>query len=168
LGRGQVILAIGLIVAAAAPAAASGTATGDQAQLIIQGSIEPRCDFSDVPATANLGALVNGQTKDIGALRFRCNLADQGNVTLTVQSEQGGLHREGGEEVVAYAASWDVQGNGNNFVEASSLTTPVTFVLASGTAAADEGGMYRVRVTGGTDTLIAGTYRDRITYTISP
>jgi hypothetical protein len=141
---------------------------GDQAQLLIHGTIEPRCGFSEVPAAADLGGLAHGRTSDIGALRFRCNLADQASVSLTVQSENGGLKREGGEEVVAYAASWDVQGNGANFVEASSLASPTGFTLASGTAAADEGGMYRVRVTGPTDALIAGTYRDRIIYTISP
>lgn len=136
-------------------------------QLEVRGRIEPKCGFTEVPPPTDLGVLHQDQTISLGTLAFRCNLADAANVNLTVQSENGGLRREGGTETVAYAAAWNVQGHGN-FVEASSLTSPVGFTLSSGSPAGSEGGEFQVRITGATGALLAGTYRDRIIYTISP
>lgn len=157
-------MACALLCLLSAPALA---AEGAQVQLEVRGRIEPKCGFSEVPPPTDLGVLHQGQTISLGILSFRCNLADTANVNLTVQSENGGLQREGGSEKVDYAAAWSVQGHGN-FVEASGLTSPVGFTLLSGSPASNEGGEFQVRITGATDGLLAGTYRDRIIYTISP
>jgi hypothetical protein len=143
-------------------------ATGGSAELILEGSIEPRCSFTDVPEAKALGPLATGQTLELGTLGFRCNLPDNPDVQLTIQSQHGALTRDGGSESVGYAASWDVQGHGNDYTPAADFAAQHGFSLGAGGPGATQSGVYRIRITGDTTALAAGTYRDRITYTVSP
>ena len=157
-------MAIGLVAASPAAAAPSG----DSAQLLIRGVIEPKCAFTTVPGEADLGALHMGQVQQIGTLAFSCNLASSGSVTLTVQSDNGALKRDGGPETVGYSAAWDIQGRSGDYGDAANAVSPLTFSLQSGSAGSIQSGAYSIKITGAADTLVAGTYRDRITYTITP
>lgn len=150
--------------------AASGAVAqdGSSAQLMIRGTIAPRCSFTEVPAASNLGDLQTGREVDLGGLAFSCNLAESAQVSLTVQSQNGGLRRDGGTETVAYGAAWQVQGHGQAFQDAGGFASAVPFTLDSGPAGSRQGGLFRVKILGSTDSLVAGTYRDVITYTISP
>ena len=157
-------MALGCVTFATTAKAESPTS----AQIELRGTISPRCGFTTVPANGDLGELKTGQTTEVGSLAFSCNLASSSAVTLTVQSENGALKRQGGAEKVSYQAAWDIQGRNGDFVDAAPLVPGLSFSLQSGTAGSLQSGLYRIRVTGPTDALVAGTYHDRITYTISP
>ena len=150
---------------AACPSLASA-APGDTATLVVHGTIPPRCGFSTVPGATDLGELRTDQVSAVGPLAFKCNLATSGPVSLTVRSTNGGLKLDGGTEQVAYQAAWDVQGRTDSFTTLT--TTPIPFQLSSGVSGVEQTGVFKVKVTGATHALVAGTYRDTITYTISP
>ena len=90
------------------------------------------------------------------------------SVHLTVQSEHGALQRDGGAETVAYQAAWDIQGRSDDYGDASAAQSPLSFTLNSGAPGSTQSGMYKIKITGPTNALVAGTYRDTITYTITP
>ncbi len=81
-------------------------------------------------------------------------------------SDNGGLKREGGSEVVPYSAAWQLPGAGN-FVNASDFRSQLAFTVSAGGVATGQQGAFKIEVGDGGQ-LVAGTYRDRITYTISP
>jgi spore coat protein U-like protein len=150
---------------AATPVCASA-AVGDTATLVVHGVIPAKCGFSSVPGATDLGELQTARVSTVGPLAFRCNLATSGPVSLTVRSQNGGLKRDGGTEQVAYEAAWNIQGLADSFVTLT--TAPIPFSLSSGVSGVEQSGAFKIRVTGATDALVAGTYRDTITYTISP
>jgi spore coat protein U-like protein len=145
----------------------SASLAAESAQLVLHGTIEPRCGFTSVPQDANLGVLATGAILDIGQLTFSCNLAESTAINLTIQSTNGALQRDGGSEQVAYAAAWAVQGD-TAFYNMADYTGLHAFTLQSGAAGSQQGGTYRIQIVGSPDGLVAGTYRDTITYTISP
>lgn len=139
----------------------------DSAQLVLHGTIEPRCGFTSVPEDANLGVLATGAVREIGQLAFSCNHAESTAINLTIQSTNGALRRDGGSEQIAYAAAWAVQGD-TAFYNMADYTAEHSFTLQSGAAGSQQGGAYRIQIVGSPAGLVAGTYRDTITYTISP
>ena len=116
----------------------------------------------------NLGELVAGVDKALGSFGFSCNLATSGAVQLTVQSANGALKRDGGNETVAYQVNWSIQGNASASGNPSAWLTPFGFALQSGANGTEQLGMYSVKLLGPTEGLIAGEYKDTLTYTISP
>jgi len=166
LQTGAVALAIAGLLAAASPAAAA--AFTNTAQIELSGTIPPTCGFTTLPANPDLGVLATGSVVTIGALAFTCNLAASGPVAITIQTTNGALKRDGGPETAAYDAAWDVQGRDGDFGNASAWTSPTTFQLVSGLSGVAQSGAYKIRITGPTANLPAGTYRDTITYTITP
>jgi hypothetical protein len=157
-----------LIAAAVSAVPMIAIAAGNTAQLQLTGTIPAVCGFTTLPGSPNLGALTSGSITSIGNFGFTCNLATSGPVTLTIQSLNGGLKRDGGPDTVAYQAAWDVQGNHDVYGDPSGWTTPTSFQLASGLSGIEQSGAYKIKITGPTATLTAGTYRDTITYTITP
>ena len=137
----------------------------DQVQLELLGSVEPKCAFTSTPTSGQLGSLKGGMSAELGTLGFRCNLPDSPQVSLSIRSENGGLKREGGSEIVPYSAAWALPGAGS-FTDASNFKNAVGFSTSAGDIFAGQQGVFKVQVGGGE--LVAGTYRDRITYTISP
>jgi hypothetical protein len=156
------------ITASLAPAFLQAEAATDTAQVDITGSIPPTCTFTTLPGSMSLGALVSGAQTTLGAFGFTCNLAETGAVNVTVQSANGALKRDGGAETVEYEVSWNIQGNPAASGNAMMWVVPFEFTLLSGAAGAEQLGDYAVRIVGPTDGLIAGEYKDTITYTISP
>ena len=161
------LVPLGLLAAAIVPAQ-SMAAVGDTATLVIQGTIPPKCAFTTLPATSDIGAMTTGKATELGMLGFKCNLATSGAVSLTVRSQNGALKRDGGADAVAYQAAWDVQGRNDSYVDATAMAATIPFQLTSGTSGVVQSGVFKVKVTGATDTSVAGTYRDTITYTVSP
>ena len=151
------------LFAAQAPAWAS-----DSAVIQISGEVAPRCAFTSTPTQGDVGELETGTAEAIGTLGFTCNLANSGAVSLTIQSQNGALRRDGGAETIAYEAAWDVQGRGGDFGNAANWTSPTGFSLQSGANGVEQVGTYFIRVTGPTQAAPAGVYRDTITYTITP
>src|SRR5690606_34603777 len=99
-------------------------------------------------------------------LGFTCNLATTSSVCLTVKSANGALKRNGGADTVGYQIAWDVQGASDVFHTIATSTT--SFTLLSGANGVEQLGAYKVKVTGPTAGKPAGTYKDIVTYTISP
>lgn len=140
----------------------------DTAQLQISGSIPGTCSFTTTPNVTSLGTLADNSVTELGSLGFTCNLATVSAVNLTVKAEHGALTRDGGTESVNYAVAWNVQGSSDVFNPTAPWTTASPFTLSSGLAGVEQIGIYKVRVTGPVAGKPAGTYRDTITYTISP
>lgn len=156
---------IGPALALAVIAAGAARAGADTVQLQVYGTIEPKCAFVQTPGQSDIGTLQPGAPLKLGTLAFRCNLPDSPAVHLTVQSENGGMKRDGGTEIVPYATEWDVPGGGN-LVDAATIQSAVSFTVPAGDIVTGQGGDFKVQV--GAGAQVAGTYRDRITYTISP
>src|SRR5437868_1650711 len=96
LGLGVAVLATAS-PAFAIPVPGPG-AGGGSAQVQITGTIPATCSFTTLPANPNLGVLTTGAVINTGNLGFTCNMATTGPVTLTVQSANGALKRDGGTE----------------------------------------------------------------------
>ena len=144
-------------------------AAGNSARLDITGTIPASCAFTTLPTTTQLGTLVSGADVPLGAFGFTCNLATSGSVHVTVQSANGALQRDGGIETVSYQVHWAIQGNASASGNASAwFGAPFDFTLQSGTNGAEQSGAYSVRIVGPTDGLLAGDYKDTLTYTITP
>jgi len=139
---------------------------GDSAQVEITGSIPGTCEFTTTPDQTALGTLATGLEKETGNLGFTCNLATTSSVNLTVKSQNGALKRDGGTETVAYQVAWNIQGFTNVYFTIPTTTTP--FNLLSGPTGIEQLGLYKVKVTGATAGKPAGTYKDVVSYTISP
>jgi spore coat protein U-like protein len=141
---------------------------GDTAQIEITGSIPPMCEFTDTPNVSSLGALETNVPKNLGTLAFTCNLATSGAVSLTVTSANGALKRDGGSETVDYSIAWDIQGSVDVYQATAPWTSAFGFTLQSGPNGSNQLGAYKAKITGPTAGKSAGTYRDTLTYTISP
>lgn len=148
--------------------AQSDGAALDTARVEITGSIPPTCAFTTLPTTTVLGELATGAQTSLGPFGFTCNLEASGAVQLTVQSANGALKRDGGTDVVQYEVIWNIQGNPNASGNAAAWLAPFSFTLLSGSNGAEQLGDYAVKIVGSTDALLAGDYKDTITYTISP
>ena len=146
----------------------SAAAPLDTARVELTGSIPATCTFTTMPSTTALAELKTGVQSNLGSFGFTCNLGASGNVQLTVQSVNGALKRDAGAETVAYEVLWNIQNNPAASGNASAWQTPFGFTLQSGTNGAEQVGAYAVKIVGPTDALIAGEYKDTITYTISP
>ena len=146
----------------------SSSSSGSQAQIQIEGSIPAICQFTTLPTTTSVGQLVTDAVTTLGSLGFTCNLATVCSVNLTVKSANGALKRDGGSETVPYSVAWNVQGSSDVFQPTAPWTTAFAFTLSSGAAGVQQLGVYKVKITGPTNGAPAGTYRDTITYTISP
>jgi spore coat protein U-like protein len=140
----------------------------DTARVELTGTIPPTCAFTTRPSSTALGELVTGALSTLGSFGFTCNLGTSGNVHLTVQSANGALKRDGGLDTVAYEVIWNIQGNPAASGGPSAWTAPYAFTLSSGSNGAEQVGSYAIRIAGPTTGLIAGEYKDTITYTISP
>jgi spore coat protein U-like protein len=140
----------------------------DTARVELTGTIPSMCAFTTLPATTTLGQLSTGAVTTLGSFGFTCNLGTSGNVQLTVLSANGALKRDGGAQTVAYEVHWNIQGNPVASGNPAAWTAPFGFTLSSGANGAEQLGAYAVRIVGPTDGLIAGEYKDTITYTISP
>lgn len=140
-----------------------GYGYGDSAQIEIEGHIPPTCTFTTLPDQTSFGQMVTDQEEDLGDLGFTCNMATSSAVNLTVKSQNGALMRVGGSETVPYEIKWEIQGPG---AYAAIPTSPVGFNLLSGLSGVL--GAYKLKVTGPTAGVVAGQYKDLITYTISP
>ena len=138
---------------------------GDSAQIEITGEIPPTCEFTTLPDQTSFGQMVTDQEEDLGDLGFTCNIATSSAVNLTVKSQNGALKRVGGSETVPYQIKWEIQGPG---AYATIPTSPTGFNLLSGLSGIQQLGAYKLKVTGSTVGVIAGDYKDLITYTISP
>lgn len=141
---------------------------GDSAQIEITGSIPPTCKFTETPNVSTLGALETNVPKNLGTLAFTCNLATSGAVSLTVKSANGALKRDGGTDTVAYSIAWDIQGSVDAYQATAPWTAPFAFTLQSGPNGSNQLGAYKAKITSPTAGKPAGTYRDTLTYTISP
>ncbi len=75
---------------------------GDSAQIEITGSIPPTCQFTTTPNVSSIGLMVTDNVTEMGSLGFTCNIATSSSVSLTVESQNGALKRDGGPETVAY------------------------------------------------------------------
>lgn len=139
---------------------------GDSAQIEIKGQIAPMCSFTETPTVSSIGQMVTGNVTPLGNLAFTCNMATSSSVNLTVKSANGALKRFGGSETVDYQVAWDIQGASNVF--ATLPTSAAGFTLLSGLSGVQQLGVYKVKVTGPTVGKPAGTYKDVVTYTISP
>ena len=151
------------LMAGAALADGEGGGSGDSEQLDLEGSIPAVCALGS-PPSGNLGALAQNAVITLGDFAFTCNLAASGPVQVTATSQHGALKRDDGTETVAYEISWQIQSN-TFFTGAGSLAP---FVLQSGAYGTQQSGAYKVKVTGSIAGRPAGTYRDTVTYTISP
>jgi hypothetical protein len=140
----------------------------DTASVELTGTIPSTCAFTTLPSTTTLGQLTTGALTALGSFGFTCNLGTSGNVQLTVQSANGALKRDGGADTVSYEVIWNIQGNPVASGNPSAWTAPFGFTLSSGSNGAEQLGAFSVRIVGPTDGLIAGDYKDTITYTISP
>lgn len=138
---------------------------GDSAQIEITGEIPPTCEFTTLPDQTSFGQMVTDQEEDLGDLAFTCNIATSSSVNLTVKSQNGALKRVGGSETVPYQIKWEIQGPG---AYATIPTSPTGFNLLSGLSGIQQLGAYKLKVTGSTVGVVAGNYKDLITYTISP
>jgi hypothetical protein len=143
-------------------------ATLDTARVDITGTIPPTCAFTTTPTTTSLGDLVTGTQTSLGSFGFTCNLQAAGSVHLTVQSQNGALMRDGGTETVEYQVIWNIQNNPVASGDAAAWFAPFAFTLLSGSNGAEQVGTYAVKIVGPTQGLVAGEYKDTITYTISP
>ncbi len=139
---------------------------GDNAQIEIKGQIAPMCEFTTLPNVSSIGQMVTNNVTELGSLGFTCNMTATSPVSLTVKSLNGALKRYGGSETVAYQIAWNVQGANDAF--ATILTTSTPFGLVAGNTNTEQSGVYKVKVTGPTVGKPAGTYKDIVTYTISP
>ena len=139
---------------------------GDAAQIQVTGSIPPICEFTTLPAQSSLGTIEQGTVTELGALGFTCNIAMSGAINLTVVSANGALRREDGAQTVAYEIAWNIQGSVDAFDGVA--TSPTGFNLLSGQNGVEQLGAYKVKITGLTAGLPAGTYGDTLTFTISP
>lgn len=142
-----------------------GYGFGDSAQIEVTGYIAPTCEFTTLPDQTSFGQMVTDQEEDLGDLGFTCNIATSSAVNLTVKSQNGALKRVGGSETVPYQINWEIQGPG---VYATIPTSPFGFNLLSGLSGIQQLGAYKLKVTGSTAGVVAGQYKDLITYTISP
>lgn len=142
-----------------------GYGFGDSAQIEVTGYIAPTCEFTTLPDQTSFGQMVTDQEEDLGDLGFTCNIATSSAVSLTVKSANGALKRVGGSETVPYQIKWEIQGPGGY---ATIPTSPFGFNLLSGLSGIQQLGAYRLKVTGPTAGVVAGQYKDLITYTISP
>lgn len=156
---------IALILSGIAGSAAANT--DSTAQIRITGTIPPKCGFTATPTNTVIPTIERNVVVDVGTLGFSCNLPSV-PVNLTITSENGGLKRVGGSEVIPYEAAWDVQGRFEDFGPASAFMSGVGFTLNSGVSVTNQQGRYKVRVQGDPASYVAGTYEDTITYTISP
>lgn len=138
---------------------------GDSAQIEIKGSIPPTCTFTTLPDQTSFGQIVTDKEVILGDLGFTCNIATSSSVSLTVKSANGALKRIGGNETVPYQILWAIQGA---TTYATIPTSPMSFALLSGTSGNQEIGAYKLKVTGPTAGVVAGYYKDLITYTIAP
>ena len=138
----------------------------DAAQVQITGSIPAMCQFTTLPSQTSIGTIETGAISELGSLGFTCNIAMSGAVNLTVVSANGALRREDGAQTVAYEIAWNIQGSVDAFDGVA--TSPSGFNLLSGPNGVEQLGAYKVKITGLTAGLPAGTYGDTITYTISP
>ncbi|MEQ1754257.1 MAG: hypothetical protein ABL973_08985 [Micropepsaceae bacterium] len=143
-------------------------ATRDTAQLQLTGNIPSICAFTTLPSVTTLGDMTAGGVKSLGSFGFTCNLATSGAVQLTVQSANGALKRDGGTDAVAYQVNWSIQGNPVASGSPAVWTSPFAFALLSGVNGAEQIGTYSVTISGPTSGLVAGDYKDTLTYTISP
>lgn len=157
---------VALALAASVAATPASAMLGEQVQLELRGTVEPKCQFTTSPNSGELGVLKSGLNAELGTLGFRCNLPDSPQVNLTIRSDNGGMRREGGSEVVPYTAAWQLPGAGN-FVNAADFQNQLAFSSASGDIKGGQSGVFKIQVGDGGE-LVAGTYRDRITFTISP
>ena len=145
-----------------------GDGFGDQAQVKLSGSIPAMCEFTTPPIDASISPMTTGAMSDPALLGFTCNLTS-GFVHLNVTSANGALKRDDGNETVAYAVAWDIQGNAQASGNAADWTAPGHgFDLSPGTSGVEEHGNFTVTITGATAAMPAGTYRDTLTYEISP
>lgn len=156
-----------LALTAAAMSGSAAANTDSTAQIRITGVIPPKCGFTSTPTNTVISTLERNVVVDVGSLGFSCNLLSV-SVNLTISSENGGLKRVGGSEVIPYEAAWDVQGRFEDFGPASAFMSGVSFTLNSGATVTNQQGRYKVRVQGDPSAFVAGTYEDTITYTISP
>jgi hypothetical protein len=140
----------------------------DTAQVELTGSIPSTCAFTTLPSTTSLGELITGAQSSLGSFGFTCNLETSGAVQVTVQSANGALKRDGGTQTVAYEVIWNIQANPAASGNASAWIAPVNISLLSGSNGAEQLGDYAVRIVGPAEGLLAGEYKDTITYTISP
>lgn len=143
-----------------------GSGFGDSAQIEIKGTIPPMCQFTTTPNLNSIGQMATDQVTELGSLGFTCNIGTSSSVSLTVKSQNGALKRYGGSETVAYQVAWDVQGASDAY--ATIPTSPAPFALPAGPSGVEQLGVYKVKVTGPTVGVTAGTYKDIVTYTISP
>jgi hypothetical protein len=143
-----------------------GGGSGDSEQIELEGSIPAKCEFGE-PPTGSIGTLVQGGVYELGLFAFTCNLATSGPVHVTVLSENGGLKREDGPDTIPYEISWAALGT-SNFIDAGLLNPAAHFYPPSGPNGIAQTAPYIVKVTGSTASLPAGTYKDKVTYTISP
>jgi hypothetical protein len=134
--------------------------------LSIDGHIDPTCGFTSQPAPATISGLGNAATVELGVLAFSCNLAGGPAVNVSVSSANGGLRRDGGAEVLPYGVNWQVPGWATP-ISAQALLHPYTVQIGAGPAQSMQGGAVQISLPAAVS-VTAGTYRDTLTYTISP
>ena len=155
-------LALSALLLVPSVAHANDTASVD---LVLQGAIAPRCGFSDAPDKIAINAdIADSATVALG---FACNLADAGNVTLTVTSANGALVSDTTSSHLRYALSWTVDGTKalDGFFPS---TDPAQFAVAAQARGAASAGTLTVRLTAPVSGLEAGSYSDLLTFTLSP
>jgi hypothetical protein len=138
------------------------------ADLEIFATIQPECSFTTVPGSYS--APITNSIQNIGDLGYTCNLPDGSTANFTLQTENGGLKNVATGTVVPYEVQWNLPPNDGSqaWQDAANFVSPVGFSWPASPAGTERKGLFRIRINAPLTGLPAGTYRDVVTYTISP
>lgn len=151
------------VLALSIPSPSLANPSAASVELVLQGSIAPKCAFSDPPQELSIAPDV--ELTASSPLGFSCNLPDAQTVNLTIASANGALKRDGAGAGLAYVISWSVGGETpvDSFAPG---TEAATFPVAAGPAGTGNSGSLSVRLS--EPPTQAGIYSDQITFTLSP
>ncbi len=151
------------------PSSAAADPGGSSVDLILKGSIAPRCEFRDAPAELTLFPKI-GSTEPSAAsqpMGFSCNLPEATSLSLTITSANGALMREDDPQGLGYSLDWRV--GGTMPVSAFAPTTEATvFQIDAGQPGAATAGELTIRLNDPAAIIRAGDYSDQITFNLSP
>lgn len=133
--------------------------------LVLEGTIAPRCQFVGAPQQLTVSALVSPRAS--GGLGFSCNLPDAQPVSLTISSQNGALRRDSADPGLPYAITWQV-GSETPVQNFQPSQQPASFSVLSAPMGTQRSGTLTVALLQPTQAANAGTYSDQITIALSP